>query len=853
MAIGVYRSLLLAALLTACAQEGGGGCGCLEPLPDGAYPPDELASGAGQLRLTDSGIAFIETNLPAIISEFVQLSCGPNEPVTCPAGTTCGGGRCLENGSPAPIIGIKIPPSSGSGVNICHGASRSGCNAYVRVNTVEVNPVEPTNLDVVLRADLTSTGINLHRPGTWWPPLPTIRCTVYANAINKRIGVPVTVRTDNPLRRTEFEVGDIGFSIENDDIELCGALDWPIIKDIIMAAMRGQIEGMLDEQIGEALAETLYVASANGCPAPSHAAGDFCEFDNGRRVPVSMGVEGRLDLGILLGEAGLGGSGAPIDLGLIMGGSAQVAQSGLDLGMLGGADAELSGCALDISRLPADVIPLQWGNQVPGSDTDFHLGLGISESFLDALGSAMYRGGALCLGLDSESTELINSNTLGLIMPSLSDLLAGHAETPAPMRLRLTPRQPIDMSVGLGRYEDQEGERVMVEPLIHLAAEDFTIQFELGLAGRYTRVATISTNLAVGLGLDLDADNNLMITMADPADWMTDIEVTNTDILKETNEEIAEVIPALLELALPQLTGALDQSIALPALSGFELEVEAIRGERVQPEPGPDNLGRYDFLAFYSRLSFQPGNQAPDHLRVRTSAEVIEVESGRTEAYDVTHPGALFRPSVRVALNLHGAGERGSYEYTWRVGDGIWRHFQSVSDGDQVVLRSPIFSLQGRHAVTLRARVKGNYRTLDSEGARFEVVIDTVAPEFDVVEWTPGADLAVAATDAVWGQEAVDVRLFAGSELLAEGRGSLTLSGLDRLADLRLEAVDGSGNQRVVNLTGADRRQLVVGTGPLDLDASDLATAEGCSCAGGGVAGLLWLTPLLLAIRRRRR
>jgi hypothetical protein len=853
MGSGVTRSLMLAALLTACAQEGGGGCGCLEPLPGGTYPVDQLATGAGQVRLTDSGLAFVEQSLPTIVSEFVQLTCGPNEPITCPSGTACGGGRCLEDGQPASLIGIKIPASTASGVEVCHGASRSQCNAYVRINNVEINTIEPTALNIVMRADLTSTGILLHRPGTWWPPLPTIRCTVYADARNKQIGIPITVRTDNPLRRTEFDVGDVGFSLENDDIELCGALDWPVIKDLVMAAMRGQIEDMLDEQIGETLAESLYVMSAQGCPAPSHAEGDFCVFDNGRKVPVAMGVEGRLDLDSLLGEAGLNGSGSSVDLGLIMGGSAQVTQNGLDLGMLGGADAEMAGCALDIARAPEDVIPLQWGNQVPGTDTDFHVGVGISESFLDALGAAMYRGGALCLGIDSATTEMINSNTMALIMPSISALLDGHAKLPAPMRLRLAPRRPIDFGIGLGRYEEENGERVMVEPLIHLRAEDFTLHFELGLAERFTRVATISTNLSLGLGLDLDADNNLMLTMSDSADWLADISVTHTDILKETNEEIAEVIPALLELALPQLTGALDQSIALPSLSGFELEVEAMRGERVQPEPGPDNLARYDFLGFYSRLSFEPGNQRPDRVRVRTAVEVLDIDSGRTEGYDVTEPGALFRPSVRVALDLHGAGERGSYEYTWRVGDGLWHHFQPASDGDEVTLRSAIFSLQGRHSITLRARVQGNHRTLDPEGAEFEVVIDTVAPQLEGLSWTPGEDLHVAARDAVWDGSAIEVRLFAGLEMVAEGRGELRVAGLEETADLRLEAVDGSGNKSTLNLTGANRQLLTTAIEQASEDEVSVSTADGCSCGGAGTFGVLWLGPLLVGVRRRRR
>ena len=71
-----------------------------------------------------------------------------------------------------------------------------------------------------------------------------------------------------------------------------------------------------------------------------------------------------------------------------------------------------------------------------------------------------------------------------------------------------------------------------------------------------------------------------MILMGEPDDWITNVRVQDADLLAET-EEIAEVIPTLLELAVPSLAAGLDQSIPLPELQGFTIEVQQIRGGTV--------------------------------------------------------------------------------------------------------------------------------------------------------------------------------------------------------------------------------------------------------------------------------
>jgi hypothetical protein len=717
-------------IVVAACGDVGAGCACVEPVEE-SFAPEELGNWSGQIRLSQSGFDFIEQNLPSIVSSFIQLTC-PDGDVPCPGGTQCNQGLCVENGSPAPVIGVRIPPTEGDGVRICHGASRGDCNVYVRVNDVNLNPREPSHLDMVLNANINSSGIKLHRPGTLWPPLPTIRCTVQARAQNKRITVPMTFRTDNPLERTEVRFGDIGFRLENRDIELCGALDWPIIKDIIMAIIRSDVEDLLDQQITDVLAETLYVGCAQGetCPAESRCVDNVCRWDGGQRVPVVLGVEGMLDLSDFL--AGMESKGDPLEMALTVGGAGSTAagNGGLTLGMMGGFRTSGAACVpSEPLSPPEDLTPLNWVNTIPGSDETFQVAIGVAAEYLNQGVTAFHRSGGMCLGIGSDLSEMISANTFALLMPSMRKLLEGHSSsTEASFEIRLRPRQVPSMEVGLGRYEtDEEGNQVLVEPLLHLGARDLALDLQLAIAHRFVRLATIVVDLNIGLALDINQDNEIMILMGEPDDWITNVRVQDADLLAETEEEIAEVIPTLLELAVPSLAAGLDQAIPLPELQGFTIEVQQIRGERLQLEPGDDGLARYDYMGIYARLGFTPPGVEPIELTVDTQAQLAHVDHGESRSYEVTEPGRIHRPVVAVDLWASGAGQDAQYEYTWRVGEGLWQIFQPFENGARVRLSSSLFSLPGPHRIELRARAIGLRRSLDPEPAIIDFIVDPQA------------------------------------------------------------------------------------------------------------------------------
>ena len=863
------RHLLYSALIFVVMACGGGeggcaGCACLEPL-EGGFPVDQLANSAGQVRVTASGLDFIESNINPILGSFVGMTC-PDGETPCPSNAQCVGGRCVRNGEPISTIGFRVPPTNSNGARICEGAGRRDCNVFIDMRSVEMNPVDPNQINVNARMDISSDAIKVR-----WS---FIRCDITVRANNKRVGIPLTLRADNPLRRMAIDVGDPDFSIESNDVRLCSGLNW--LRGLIIGLLRGTINDQLRDAVRGAVDENLFQTCANGCPENTECSEDYCRFPGGGKVPIALGVEGRLDLAEMLAGAGPEGLlGGQVDIGLVAGGTAGTRGGGVEVGLMGGAQVEqASACVPTIDQELPEISPVQFTDSADrrcegrenecgdGNSCDqgfcvdgggnriqapFHLGFGLAQQYMEHALLGFHQGGALCIKVGSELSELISSGTMSLLMPSITQLISGHQPSPAPMRLSIVPRAVPTLEIGAGRYEMQDGERVMVEPLMHINVDDLAINFELMVQDRFIQVATVLADLRIGMGLTLDGDNNLVLAMSDPGQWISGVEVQDAKILLESEEEIAEAIPALLELALPLLLGNLDSGFALPELGIFSLSIDSMGGARLRPEPGEDGLDRYDYLGLFASLGISEGQ--PNTLEVGTVAELVAVDQGQTDGYRVTHPGALFVPSVDIELGLTGAGRTG-YEYSWRVDDGLWRIAQPAQDGQVITLRSHLFSLQGPHRIELRGRVAGNPATTDKSPAVLDIVIDTEGPELSVTRH--GSMLHVVATDRVWSSDQVSVELLADGEVVAEGLGSMDVQWPEDARVVSVRAQDGSERVTTELLALASIETLSGQHGvPMNLDAVE--SAQGCSCDAVSLTSPLWLTPLIALRRRRRR
>src|SRR3972149_8123801 len=85
------RLFFITAILVTFSCSGGGCSGCtgcgVAPIP-GGFPIDQRIGNAMQMRLTESGISFIETNIAAIVASF--LPGGLDFPVPHSTGSTTG-------------------------------------------------------------------------------------------------------------------------------------------------------------------------------------------------------------------------------------------------------------------------------------------------------------------------------------------------------------------------------------------------------------------------------------------------------------------------------------------------------------------------------------------------------------------------------------------------------------------------------------------------------------------------------------------------------------------------------------------------------------------------------------------
>jgi hypothetical protein len=119
-----------------------------------------------------------------------------------------------------------------------------------------------------------------------------------------------------------------------------------------------------------------------------------------------------------------------MDVYEVAGGYATSNTNGLALGLLGGFRP--AGVARDrcgpAATAPARVtIPQSaffQGNTRPDTGAAFGLAFGLHQSQIDELAYSLYDGGLLCLTVGTRTVDLLTTDTLGLIAPSLANLIS---------------------------------------------------------------------------------------------------------------------------------------------------------------------------------------------------------------------------------------------------------------------------------------------------------------------------------------------------------------------------------------------------------------------------------------------
>lgn len=804
----------------------GGGCSALEdcgirPIPE-AFPNAQRITNSGQIRLSSSGIDFIESNIQSI-AEIATAPDGltfaiPNDRIDAPAGITA---------TPCP---------------------NGGCFAHATIRSLTLTPTPPNRLLINAQLHVDSRNATGGRA-----PIP-IRVETFlgdstpnidldtARGARQTVGLVGEVvfsSVSQPARAgyTQIEIARLaiadGQSIEDADIEISGGgvLGWLLgsFRGTLVDQLRDQIGGILDGALDDQLCQR---AGTAGCPRGTVASGSgadaICRYTaGGECVPSLLGIDGRGDVGGFLGSFSPG-THAPIQFLLAAGGDGEAVTDGMTLNMLGGfmsmdrtfmTSPGHNPCVPILSQpaLPTIAPAAAFrGNLIPTTQTPFHLGIGIAEDYLDYAGYGMFDSGMLCIGVGNRTVSQLSTGLFSILVPSLGSL--SFPNDAAPISIALRPQQPPDFTIGTAENE----------PLLTLTMPQVQIDFYVFTQDRYVRFMTYQADLAVGINLAVTG-GQLVPSIASITP--SNSSVLNSSIIVENPTVLATAVESVVTAAAGMLGDSLSP-IDLPAVMGFQLNVprEGIRGVNESGE-------RY--LGIFANLSLATTTSMDARLPLRTDVSISDL---------------TLHPEVMTAENF-GNGEMNSLwlhfdaqapagadlEFSYRMNGGPWTAW---TRDRRVLVENRQLWLQARHEFEARSRIVGE--SLVSPTGSTVALIDITPPRAQLEPTEEG--FRVHASDVV-SRDALHYRFRVGQAPWTDWSiSNIVLVPVDIApelsGDVTVEVRDEAGNVSVV-------------TQPLIRGIPNPANTSGCGCRAAGSrtsdAGLYLSGLFVLGVMLRRR
>ncbi len=580
---GSLRAPILALFaLAACTD--GVACGCLSPAPR-ELPDEALVFDGAQLWLGADAFTRIEAELPAMVEQFLPGGLS----FVIPPGRLQEG--CLFGACAVDTLLCSTGP---------------GCPITAALGPITLERRAPNRLVLVTSASAVST---LDLVGT-----PT--CDVDIAITDRRVTLDVTLQVDPLSHALGFQLGPLSLPLQAQDFTIrggaeCGTLE--ALLPLFLPTFQQNIDDELAAQLAAAQDPINCMAcghyAAQDCTTGASCAGDpaWCRPGGDPAalcVNKPQGLEGVLPAGAALAE-GLTPEPSGFDLGLaLFAGQRQPTATqrpidrdgaGVRVNLVTGALAAGQTPCVPACEAPDCVAPAR----LPPGPVDFPLAaaelglppppmaLAISDAFLDAAAFEAWRAGLFCITIDAKVSSALSTQTFSALAASLASLDGGKA---APMRIALRPQRPPDVIVGAGR----DGAPILVLRLPELALDFSALIFE-----RYVRLFTVVADLEVPLSLTVTPEG-LVPSIGDLGSGVTNLRGMNSELLEEDPQDLAVVLPTLLDLAGPSLAGGLPP-IALPELlPGFALQIDAVAG--LEPKPSGD--GSHEQLGLF--LSIAP-------------------------------------------------------------------------------------------------------------------------------------------------------------------------------------------------------------------------------------------------------
>lgn len=871
---GARRLMALMAVgVVAGCSGGGGGCGGMTPIPTGRYAGPKTDN-AVNIRLSPNGINYLNANWQTLVDAFAPGRT-ISLPINCMTQTVsvvgdviiadqgavgcndenCGrmDGQCLTTGpkadAPVNVVAtvtgfslIPSPPdklqasvqltvdtsavmlaSKSSNFLLCLGLGRMKCS--VRFNTAATAPND-NRVKATVKFSID----------TRWDKL-------LAFEVESFTGSDVCGASGAPPPPDCLQPQDLSLSGHNTCGDIyCDTIDLEIIKTTVLQLVSPMLQSKIKDIVADQTCQPC--AAASECPRSSDGTGAQALCDDGlcrdpasgnRCVPRFLGVEGRVDLGTLLGKFGAPAD-AKMDLSVAAGSSVKVDQ-GLSLGTrVGIQPVQVSAC-VPPSAAPSVVAvdaPDFEANATPGSP--YHVGLGLSSSFLNGAFHAAHQAGALCLSFSSETAAMINTGLFKTFLPSLGKLTTRDGKD-APMLVVLRPARPPQVKVGEGTFDPVT--KKPIKPLLLVTLPELSIDVYAMIDDRQARLFTLTADISLPLSLIFEGCDKVTPAIGDLRSLISNIRTSNSEMLAEDPQVLADLVPAIVGLAEPALASALS-GFALPALGSFKLKVNEVKG--LGNIAGSD---AYNHLGLYAQLMAANASCLVSAPRVVASLE----RGNMPPAEAMRATGAQALPWPEAVLRVGASGKSGTLEYSVRVDEGLWTTFGPADDG-RLTVSHPRFLIQGRHLIEVRARVAEEPQGI-SAPAPVGFVVDWAGPSVSLTADLAHDRLRVEARDAVSPSAALEYAYRVGAQ---------AASPFGPARDISLSAVEAQGGVTVLvrdeagNVGEAAWRAPTVALRDdvpgLSADGDGEGSPVGCSSVGGGALLGLWA---LAGVLRRRR
>lgn len=716
---GVSRHLplfLAISLLAACSSNG---CGCdgFEARDFPAEHYDKTTPQTMQIRLTPSGLDFVEGNLQPIINEAV-----PGGLNFClPKDDTSSTKLCFANQD-----GVQPTCDDGS----------QGCQISLSIDGAQIKPVPNNRLEV----DITIGNVNPVIPfSTDVAVLGEVTCDVTAYKKGADRMTPATIQATlpidfnvdqmSPLKDTRIKLGELALNLDDVDFHLRG--NWKCgTATALRSLFRNTIENLLKDQLKSTIEDLTRQnlcrqcgEGLSACPDNAMCAEDgACQYNGSEEcVPALLGVEGRLMLGDLL-SGYTETPDASTDLTVRLADYAKV-DTGVSLAMRTGFQPEkIERCVpVDPSTRPAfttiPISPTVMANTKPNSNDPFMMGIGVHKRTIEHMLWSVWASGATCLAVGSDSLDVLSTSSLALLVRSLGDLADGKKRA---VEIKIVPQKAPLVTLGANSVEEVMGKLVIKDGLMNIDWKDFDINIYGYVQDRHALLFTVRTDLLLPIALVPDAGGKLQVVIGEVDKALTNLRILNHKLLKESPEVLKDALPTLLGVALPQLASSLDGlSFDLPEFFGFRVDLK---------QGDVTSIDNNTFIGLFANLTpvtmmALSGNQSVDTQIFNASVRYPEASASGFVRPEVTLQVGAKVPSLDWPLPAD------QMEFSYRVNGGFWSLFQPT---DKLELNDPVFALSGDHLIEVRARPRGEVESVDMTPERIKVRVDYTAPALEL-------------------------------------------------------------------------------------------------------------------------